>query len=162
VIEHYGLSIADEVPAHVSPLRASSARELEGLLLRLGAAPAPSSNMESAPQTLTATAGTILRSYKWREGGPIWYENLAANVYIDSYGSFTWISSISAVRFYISGFTLGLDLEDVWTDAEVDAHNGQRAYISGGGTIEAYIVIPDAIVFYTFAVDMYRTVDIAQ
>jgi hypothetical protein len=162
IITRYGLTVVDRVPPGVKALTASTPAELESLLMSVDARVDTSLALQSSGATLSATIGTNCRPYHWRQGGLLWYENLAANVYIDSYGSFTWISSIGAVRFYITGFTVGLDLNDVWTDWQIDPHNGQCATISGGGVIDMFILIPEAIVFRTFAVEMYRFVNIAQ
>jgi hypothetical protein len=107
IIADYGLLVIAKAPPGVNPVTVASAAELQGLLDSIGGGTAREGFLASSTQDAKGFAltsgGTLLRRYHWRSGGgPYWY-NLDANVYIGSYGSFTWIDRISSVNFYLSG-----------------------------------------------------------
>ena len=164
VIDRYDLGVVADAPPGVTPLAVDSASELEAVLSEIDA-PRLTRPFELSPEIggMFLESGLTCLYYHWRTTGFYPYQyNLAANVYVQNYGSFTWIDHISSVRFYLSGIVLGAYLKDIWTDSAIDPSNAQRATVSGGATECWYVMIKEVLTYYQKAVYMYRVVDIVQ
>jgi hypothetical protein len=162
VIEAYGLRVVDRSPEGVKPVSVASVAQLEQLLESIDAAGQAVVGSLSVGPVVRPMSGWICRPYHWRSGGLVYQYNLDANVYIQNYGSFTWIDHISAVRFYLSGVTLGVYLTDVWTDAAIDPSNHQCATVSGGATECWYIILKGVLTYYERPCAMYRDIDVSH
>jgi hypothetical protein len=162
-IEAYGLQVVDHVPPGITPVIVSSVSQLERVLGSRNAVctGVPTESSWDAG-VVRAESGMMCRHYHWRAGGFPYAYNLDANVYIQNYGSFTWIDHISSVRFYLSGITLGVYLKDIWTDSAIDPSNHQCAIISGGGTECWYIILKDLITYYERPCWIERYINIGQ
>ncbi len=68
---------------------------------------------------------------------------------------------ITNVRVFLSGMTLGAQIDDARTDSLIDPYNAQCAMISGGRSVELYILIPDLVVCYHYPFEIDGYVDIA-
>ena len=162
-IEKYGLHVVDQIPPGVKPVTVTSVAQLEQLLESIDAFSAQAAVASlSAGTVVRPMSGWICRHYHWNSGGFPYQYNLDANVYVQNYGSFTWIDRISAVRFYLSGVTLGVYLKDVWIDSAIDPSNHQSATISGGATECWYIVLKGLLTYYERPVWMYRDIDVGH
>lgn len=98
------------------------------------------------PDILNVTYINVNRNCSVALGG-------ATNPHFNTYGrirvgvaqsSWRWIESANA-SVGLSGITIGLNLSDTWTQVDISSNNAS-VDISGGGTLNYYILIPEYFV----------------
>lgn len=166
----HGLQEAYMIPSGVTPLKVESVKELEQLLAMASRGPShvvlcnggPVQSINRSrvgitalsPQSMYETIAIDVReihdSYVcnvlWRTRFNLWF-----TVYVASSGSFHWIDDIRSVRVGLTGIHPFIDLEDTWTDVYMYS-DLQRAIVSGGGTLEYYLLLDDVLVYYSESV----------
>jgi len=159
----YGLTVVDRAPVGVRPITVTSLSDLQQAMEAIRA---PRTQVASDPATdtslvMTLSGGTICRRYHWADSGAFFFSfNLDATVYVSNYGSFTWIDHMGNVRVYLSGFHLGAALTDPWTESYIGPDNAQCAWISGGGTIEYYIVFQGILTVWASPEALYEYINV--
>ncbi len=151
VMEEYGLKMVEEIPDGVTPIEVSSPEELDALFRKIeddlrNSTSTVSEAIEDTPleqpETRATAYTTVNRNCSVALGG-------LTNPYFNTYGtirvgtvdsSWRWIDSASA-SVGLSGVTTGVSLSDPWTQADINS-NQTSVYISGGGTLNYYVLTP--------------------
>jgi len=154
VIEEYGLTVGDSVPAGVQPLSVTSLTQLQEVIesIRVQHSLATANAVRDTPavQPLTTYYSPKNLHFTDTKTFLFWHYNfnLDAIMWIGVDGSFHWIDHISAVRVYLSGFHPSVSLDGTWTDSLIEPDR-QYAWVMGGGTLNYYLFYEGMLIYYS-------------